>query len=319
MRDILMTTTAAVAIAALSATAATAAPLTTPEELNAMLADGDLAIIDIRSRVELDAKVKELPAELDYAQGHIPGAVKADYRSAGWRGSVGQEKYVLPQPAAIQALIRGLGVDAEDTVVIVAGGTSPKALDLGAATRVYWTFKALGHEDVTILDGGYDAWVAAGLPVSTEAVAPEPGNFTADPQAAMLKTGANVELAIQDAVEVIDARPTAQFTGQAKPGSSKNPGTIPTAMSVPAGSVVAADGKGFADREKLAAMFDAAGLTEGEEGIAFCNTGHYATVTWFAASEILGRDVEVYDGSMFDWTFLRNGPTVVGTVPGTDG
>ena len=55
-----------------------------------------------------------------------------------------------------------------------------------------------------------------------------------------------------------------------------------------------------------------AGVDEGEAAHTFCNTGHYGSVVWFVGSELLGRDDRLYDGSMFDWTFVRGGKTVIG-------
>lgn len=315
----LKTTVAVAALAAFAAPAFAAGPLTSPEELKAMLGDENVAVLDIRSRVEVDAKVKETPANRDFAQGHIPGAVHSDYTKAGWRGEVAQVKAVLPDPAQLEAMIRDLGIDNGDTVVIVAGGASPKALDLGAATRVYWTFKALGHDAVTILDGGHDAWVAAGYEVTTEAATPQKGDFEAELQADMIVDGAMVELAQKNAIELIDARPTNQFLGQAQSSWAKNPGTIETSVNIAAPAVLAEGGKGFRSVDELKAMAAAAGIEPGEESYAFCNTGHHATVTWFAMSELLGQDVKVYDGSIYDWTYVRDGRTVIGTLPEQDG
>ena len=87
-----------------------------------------------------------------HAQGHIPGAVSADIETAGWvapgpRGAAG----ALPPVGRIAAKIGALGVGDADQVVIVAD-------DFPAAARVYWTFKVLGHAEVSILDGGWPAW-----------------------------------------------------------------------------------------------------------------------------------------------------------------
>jgi thiosulfate/3-mercaptopyruvate sulfurtransferase len=317
MEDIMKATLLSTAALALVAAPVFAAgPLTTPEELNAMLGDENLAILDVRSMAEVDTeKFKTLPDHRDYAKGHIPGAVDANYQVSGWRDQMGRIQAMLPDPETMEGIIQALGVDNDDTVVIYTGGTSPKAIDLGSATRVYWTFKALGHDDVTILDGGFDGWVDAGYALSTEAVTPEKGDFEADLQIDMLVDGAMVELAARNGIELIDGRPTNQFLGQAQSGSAKNPGTIPGATSVASPDLVAEGGRHFKSVDELEAMFTKAGIEDGEEGYAFCNTGHFASVAWFAGSELLGRDVKLYDGSMYDWTFVRDGATVIGKLP----
>jgi thiosulfate/3-mercaptopyruvate sulfurtransferase len=308
----------AIAIACLAMTSLSAfaiGPLTSPAELKARLGEENLVILDIRSRIEVDDTDKTLAGRRDFSKGHIPGSVHADYTNAGWRDDQGLMKAMLPAPETFEALARSLGIDNEDTVVIVAGGTGSKALDLGSATRVYWSFKAMGHDEVTLLDGGYDAWVAAGYAVTTEILPPGKGNFRAELQPEMLVNGAMVELAMDSPTKLIDARPEAQFLARAQAGSARNPGTIPTAVSVPAPSLLGEGGAGFAALDTLRTRFAAIGFEDGDQGYAFCNTGHFASVTWFVGHELLGHDIQLYDGSMYDWTNVRQGPTVIGRLP----
>lgn len=289
-------------------------PLSTPEDLMAMDAT-KVAIIDIRSPIGADMK-KGLPESRDFSKGHIPGAVHAHYGTFGWRADMGENKAVLPAPDQLEAKIRKLGVDKDDTVVIVSAGDGKnRALEIGSATRVYWTFKALGHDAVTILDGGYSGWVAGGHDVSTDAVSPESGNFTADLQTDMLISGAMVEIAQSSPVQLMDSRPVAQFTAQSQSGFAKNPGTIQTSFNVVAASLVPKEGSYFMDADSMRSDFEKAGFVTGAPAYSFCNSGHWASVTWFAASELMGEDVELYDGSMHDWTYVRNMRTVVGKLP----
>lgn len=304
MKTILASTAAA---ALLAGTAFAAEPLIGVADLQGMMGADNVVIIDVRSGLE--------STDDAYDKGHIPGAVAANYQKAGWRGDQGAIHYMLPETAKIEALIQSLGVDAGDHVVVYAEGVSPKALDLGATTRVYWTFKALGHDNVSILDGGYAAWTAAGGEVSTAPVAPEAGTFTADLQADFLVNGDMVEAAIDSAVHLVDSRPAAHFLADEQPGYARNPGTIPTSVNIPAPSIVGEGGVGYVDDVTLAARFAAVGVKDGDEVYSFCNTGHHATVVWFAASELLGLDFKLYDGSIYDWTQVRMGPTVIGQNP----
>jgi thiosulfate/3-mercaptopyruvate sulfurtransferase len=74
-------------------------------------------------------------------------------------------------------------------------------------------------------------------------------------------------------------------------------------------------GFGWQALDDVAVRMAALGLEEGEKGIAFCNTGHHASVVWFVAHELMGRDFALYDGSIYDWTQVRLGPTVIGANP----
>lgn len=312
MLKLAKTSVALAALTAIAAPAMAAEPLISAADLAGMMDDENLVIIDVRSDLET-AKND------DYEKGHIPGAVYANYKKAGWRGDRGAIHYMLPDTEKIEDLIQSLGVDEGDMVVVYAAGVSPKALDLGATTRVYWTFKALGHDNVSILDGGIKAWTDAGYELSAEAVAPERGNFEAEPQAAYLVDGDMVEAAIENAIELVDSRPGAHFLADAQPGYARNPGTIPTSVNVPAPSMVGPDGVGFKALDAIKAQFASVGVDEGDTVYSFCNTGHHATVVWFAASELLGLDFQLYDGSIYDWTQVRMGPTVIGKNPETSG
>ena len=107
-------------------------------------------ITDVRSKIGLQAGQ-------GYDQGHIPGAVEANYLKAGWRTTRDGVVGVLPETPALEALLSKLGVANSDHVVLVSSGNN--ATDFGSTARVYWTLKQLGHEKVSILQGGQKAWV----------------------------------------------------------------------------------------------------------------------------------------------------------------
>ena len=114
--------------------------------------------------------VLDLRPAAQYAAGHVPGAVMADYEHSGWRvklpdGAGG----ALPPVSQIAAIIGKLGVGDADEAVLVSD-------DFAAAARIYWTFKVLGHREVTILDGGWKAWEQAHQTVQTAPAEPHAAN-----------------------------------------------------------------------------------------------------------------------------------------------
>ena len=79
-------------------------------------------------------------------------------------------------------------------------------------------------------------------------------------------------------------------------------GTIPGAVNIRHGDLYSGEQAVFARPETVKALSEAVGLAENEENITFCNTGHWASVTWFALSEVLGnKNTSMYDGSMAEW------------------
>jgi Rhodanese-related sulfurtransferase len=141
--------------------AADVTPLVTAEWLKANAADENVVILDIRDDIE-GTDLGELP--------YIANAVVAPYASAGWRTEVQGVPGQIPPDEQIAELIGNLGIDGDDHVVIVPWGTDSS--EFGGATRVYWTFKYLGHDAVSILDGGWRQYDAQGGERVAEPVTP---------------------------------------------------------------------------------------------------------------------------------------------------
>ena len=139
----------AFAAAALAATAtAIAQPLVTPAWLAARRTDPHVVVLDLRPAAQ-------------YAAGHVPGAVTADYEHSGWRMKLpGGAGGALPPVPRIAATIGRLGVGNADEAELVSN-------DFAAAARIYRTFKVFGHRAVAILHGGWKGWEQAHQPVQT--------------------------------------------------------------------------------------------------------------------------------------------------------
>jgi thiosulfate/3-mercaptopyruvate sulfurtransferase len=275
-------------------------PLVDAAWLTENLGNDSLVVLDIRDLVE---------SADPYAAGHIPGAIPARYSEAGWRTTVDNIPGMLPPTEQIEASIAALGVDDDSQVVIVPAGTN--ASEFGGATRVYWTFKVLGHDAVTILDGGWAAWTKANGAVSTDAVTPVAGDFKAQFRPELLAEVAEVQQAIESDANLIDARSVAQYIGQEKTSTVQSLGHIPTAVNINFDKFYDAQNASFASPETIAQLADAAGVGGKSDFIAFCNTGHLASIAWFGLSEVEGlKNVRLYDGSMADWTADPSRPVV---------
>ncbi|PSJ62986.1 sulfurtransferase [Pseudaminobacter soli (ex Li et al. 2025)] len=266
-------------------------PLVDAAWLKAHLGDKSLVVIDIR-----DADKEGNP----YDKGHVPGAVNAPYSTAGWRAEVNGVPGMLPAVDQISKTIGALGISNDSHVVIVPNGTDSS--EFGGATRVYWTFKVLGHDAVSILDGGERGWEAAGGELSTEAAKPAPASFTGELRKELLATTADVEQARAEGTKLVDGRPAAQFKGEAKSPVVRIAGTIPGAVNLENSKLYDTNKASFASKEEVAKLSNAVGLGNDEKNIAFCNTGHWASVVWFGLSEIEGnKNTKMYDGSMAEW------------------
>lgn len=265
----------------------TATPLVDAGWLKDRLGGANLAVLDVRT-----------PS----AGGFIPGSVHSDYAMDGWRATIGAAPGLLPETAALESLIGGLGIGNADHVVVVAAGAN--AADMGNATRVYWTFKTLGHDAVSVLDGGFAAWEATGSPVDAAAATRAPTRFAAAPRAGLRATLPEVEAAVAAGTTPLhDARSAEQFAGQAKSPQARAAGTLPGAVHLDNATFYSGADKRFATADAVRDLAGKAGLPLESGPITFCNTGHLASVSWFALSEIAGvPGVRLYDGSMSEWS-----------------
>ena len=170
--------------------------------------------------------------------------------------------------------------------------------DFAAAARIYWTFKVLGHANVSILDGGWAAWRGnAADSVQAGPVAPRAASFTPHYDAALRALLPQVEAELRDgSATLVDARPPAQWNGTAKVPLVAQYGHLPGATWVNQSDAVGADGK-LKPRAELEKLF--AQVAADKPATTYCNTGHLAATDWFVLSEVLKHpDTSLYDGSL---------------------
>jgi thiosulfate/3-mercaptopyruvate sulfurtransferase len=266
-------------------------PLVSAEWVKAHAADENVVILDIRDNIE-KTDLGTLP--------YIANAVVAPYGSAGWRTEVQGVPGQIPPAEQIAGLIGGLGIDGDDHVVIVPWGTDSS--EFGGATRVYWTFKYLGHDAVSILDGGWRQYDAQGGERVATAVVPEAATFPVAVREELRATTADVEAALVAGTKLVDGRPEEQYLGKSKSPVVRIEGTIPGAVNIPHSKFYSAEYASFARPETIAALAQSLQIGADEENIVFCNTGHWASIAWFGLHEVAGNaNTAMYDGSMSEW------------------
>lgn len=289
-----------VALTAFSASAAD--PLVSIDWVKSSLGKPGIVLLDVTSG---GGRSKD-----DFAAAHIPGAIYTDYAKAGWREKNAEgTNSMLPPPDKLEKLIGAHGIDNATHVVLIPMGKN--AQDTGAATRLYWTFKVLGHDDVSILDGGYLGWVAEVdketkkpvNPLETGMTTPQAKVFKANLRKELIATKDDVKAAMADKEPLVDNRPNDFYLGISKSKDAKVSGTIPGATNLPESWLTVNNGGKFRSKEQLAKLYQAAGVATSGKQINFCNTGHWASLGWFVSSEIMGnKQATMYDGSMAEWT-----------------
>lgn len=249
---------------------------------------------------------------LKFVAGHIRGAAYTDYRDDGWRsidaaGVIDQ----LPPVDYLTALIGGLGIAADDQVVIAAVENSDYAI--AAAARVFWTFRVLGQRKLHLLDGGVPAYMALpGAASEAGAGSPPTTTYRASPDMSLRATAADVSALRNRPGALVDYRSPGEYQGKKEILLSGRRGTIPGARSLHVARLIGADGRLLPVAE-LRALFNARKVDLSGPLIAFCTTGHRASLGWFVSYELLGdRATRLYDGSMVDWSLDAARPVVPG-------
>ena len=270
-------------------------PLVTPDWIVANVAKPGLIFLDVRHSGA-------------FARGTVPGAVNTSY-GKGWRVKRKGVPGLLPTKDQLEKLISSLGISNENHVVILPGGYS--AGEMGVATRIYWTFKVSGHDEVSILDGGMESYIALGKKAVVGAgnSRPKPTQFTVNIRSELLATDEDVRIALSSGQTLVDNRPPGQYLGINSGGSPKRRGTLSSAVNIPGQWLTVDDGGIFRSASTLKTLFTGVGAKTSGPVINFCNTGHWASIGWFVTHELMGNtQSKLYDGSMAEWTINPKNP-----------
>lgn len=245
-----------------------------------------------------------------FREGHLPGAVHAhldDVLSGRKNGANG--RHPLPRPEALARWLGEQGLRNSDPVVVYddAGGAM--------AARMWWLLRWLGHDEVSILDGGLPAWLDSGFALERDCRRFEPAGYVAQPRAGMTVATADVlaNLATADAV-LIDARGRSRYAGEEEP-IDPVAGHIPGALNRPYTDNLQAGGR-FKPAVLLREEFEALLCgTDGSRLVAQCGSGVTAC-HHLAALEIAGiGPARLYPGSWSEWCADPARPIRTGAQP----
>ena len=277
-------------------TAAHAAqPLLSPAELaSAQQGAAAPVVIDIR-----EPKL--------YAEGHISGALNAPYGK--WRGPA-TNPGELPDLPKLTALVQSLGLTPATHAVVVSTGAD--ATDFGAMARVYWSLKVLGLKELSIVNGGMKTWVADGKPVSTEAPQVQASSYQPVLDESLIATRDQVRSHVDlSNAALVDSRPDAFYQGKTRAPAAKLSGTLPGAQQLDFNQWFVKGTAQFVDPATARQIAEKVSRKDGQDTVAFCNTGHWAATDWFGLSEMAGLpNVKLYAGSMVDWTQQPGAPAM---------
>ncbi|WP_135210114.1 3-mercaptopyruvate sulfurtransferase [Vitreimonas flagellata] len=276
-------------------------PIVSPTWLAERLEAPDMRVVDATWFLPGD----ERNAKALYEERRIPGAVFFDIDEIADTDS--HLPHMLPSPEKFASRMRKLGIGDGARVVVYDNQ------GLFSAARVWWTFRVMGHEDVSVLDGGFPAWERGGFPIDGHPPATRAErHFTARYRGDLVRNASDVRKAIADAKTILDARPAPRFRGETpEPRAGLKSGHMPGARSLPAGSLINENGS-LRSKEELEELFAAAGADPSQPAICSCGSGVTAAIIALALARLGHWDAAIYDGAWAEWGALPDAPIATG-------
>lgn len=268
--------------------------------LQSRLIEGNIVIADVRFHPK-----EALYGQQAYEAGHLPGAVFIDFKAdlvdpASEHGG----RSPLPQVERLAKRFGELGIDTSTTVVVYEDVNGP------AASRLWWVLNYIGVEDVRVLDGGFQAWSEAGLPVITEKPQPKARELIPAVHEDWVVDVHSVKAVVagdKDA-KLIDSRDRNQYLGLEAP-FDPIAGHIPGAVNLFWKDGLQSNGT-WKTAEELKQRFGE--LSKDEEIIVYCGSGISATPNVLALKEAGFQNVRLYPGSWSDWISYKDNPIATG-------
>lgn len=245
-----------------------------------------------------DKNARETAKRL-YSEGHIPGAQFFDIDDIADQNT--DLPHMMPSPEKFSSRVRKMGMGDGNRIVVYDRG------NFMASARVWWMFRAMGHSDIVVLDGGWNAWLSVGGAVEDMPPVQSDRHFTVRVQNHLIKNYAQVcSLKDNPNVVVLDARPEPRFSGRdPEPRPGLKSGHIPGSKNLPMNCLVTPDGL-LKSADELRTIFKF--VEDDDYVVATCGSGVSAAVIVLALQRLGRDDVALYDGS---WTDYASRPDAV--------
>nr|WP_211252100.1 sulfurtransferase [Vibrio rhizosphaerae] len=264
-------------------------PLVSPQWLSEHLSDPKLVILD-------SSITFQIPSETEKDTVHnIPGARRFDYDKV-FCDLNSHLPHMMPSETRFNQCARQIGLN-QDSLIVIYDNSGTLA-----SPRAWWMLKAMGHEQVYILNGGLPEWKRQGQPLVTSFQTPvAPGNFSGTFNDAYFVDADYVQQQIEPQHSLtVDARSEARFSGAAaEPRAGIRSGHIPDSICLPFTQLI--DGHKLKSPEALRNVLQDRLPHDTEEYIFSCGSGVTACIVLLAAYICGYQNLKVYDGSWTEW------------------
>lgn len=239
-----------------------------------------------------DVVIVSAQKSTEYQKTHIKNAIHVNHKDLYKPDGV---KSMLKPASEIAKILGDKGISNTSTIIVYDQSTGKYA------GRLYWIFKYLGCEKVSILDGQLKAWMKARKPITKNPTPVKKVSFTPKINHTLIATINDVK---SGKYLLLDVRPLAEFNGTE--GETARKGHIPGAKNLEYKKVLSESGN-FKSKEELIKLFSTPGLTQDKPVIIYCTSGVRAGIVYAALADILGyTKVKIYDGAFYEWEAKGN-------------
>lgn len=259
------------------------------------LSDTHLRILDCHVMFErADGELKVESGRPLWEQGHIPGSAHVDLIDE-LSDPTSEYQFMMPSSQQVADVMSRLGIGEGTEVVLY-----DRDKNMWAA-RVWWILRAVGFDDAAVLNGGWRSWTLGGRPVSTDAP-PEhpPCDFVMRPRPNVFVSKEQVSEAIDaDDICLVNALGESEHRGESANYGRR--GHIPSAVNVPAATLVDPNSHLYLDEAKLRSRMEPVYDSLSSRAITYCGGGISASSDAFVLDMLGWEQVAIYDASMSEW------------------
>lgn len=233
-------------------------------------------------------------AEQEFLEAHVPGAVFLGLDEISDSDSL--FPHMLPPPEKFSSRMKQLGIGDGHHVIVYDGA------GLFSAARFWWMFKTMGHENVSVLDGGLPNWVEAGQKTDRGNSSTSAQHHTARPNNTIRRDISDIKRNLETKREqVVDARSQGRFAGtDPEPRPELSSGHMPGSFSLPFGTLLNEDGT-LKEPLELKRIFESAGVDLMQPIVTTCGSGVTAAIPYLALTVLGHPKIALYDGSWSEW------------------
>ncbi|MGR5550712.1 sulfurtransferase [Vibrio sp. DNB22_12_1] len=258
-------------------------------ELKGLLGQPNVKLLDTSITFQIPSESEKIKDKW------IPGTLRFDYDNDFCLPN-SNLPHMMPTEQGFNSSAQQLGLNNEDLIVVYDNSGTL------AAPRAWWMFKAMGHNNVRVLNGGLPAWIAAGFPIVDKLEQPhQVGGFSGRlSDTAFLDAQSVLAHSKNRSANIVDARSKARFFGEVpEPREGLRSGHIPHAVCLPFQELLT--NNHIKPTSELQPIVSALPIDKGQPTIFSCGSGVTACIVLLAAYVCGYHNLSVYDGSWTEW------------------